>query len=96
MKHHILAKYKPEVSPDRKEELAGEILGLFENVKTIPGIYEVKLHKNCVERDNRFDIMIVIEMDREALESYDTCVWHKQWKNEYGALLEKKAIFDCE
>ena len=40
--------------------------------------------------------MIEIDMDREALEAYDSSVWHRQWKEQYGCLLANKAIFDRE
>ena len=96
MKHHILAKYKAGLTPERKKELAGEILRLFENTTSIEGISSVEVHTNCIDRENRFDIMIVIEMEPEALPAYDDCEWHHIWKDSYGGLLEKKAIFDCE
>lgn len=96
MRHHILAKYNQEVKPEQKDQLAEEILRLFENTKSIAGIHQVEVHKNCVDRENRYDIMIVIEMEKSVLEEYDRCEWHKKWKEEYGRLLEKKAIFDCE
>lgn len=96
MRHHILAKYNQEVKPEQKDQLAEDILHLFENTKSISGIHQVEVHKNCINRENRYDILIVIDMEKTSLEEYDQCVWHKQWKEEYGKLLEKKAIFDCE
>ena len=96
MKHHIIAKYIPEITAEQKKEFAPAILELFKNTASIDGIHGVEVHTNCVDRDNRFDIMIVIDMEKDALPEYDSCVWHKEWKNKYGPLLEKKAIFDCE
>lgn len=96
MKHHILAKYTSAVLPEEKDRLAAEIFDLFDNTRSIKGISSVEVHKNCVDRDNRYDIMIVIEMERESLPEYDSCEWHRIWKDKYGPLLEKKAIFDCE
>lgn len=96
MNHCILAKYKSEIDDSRKEELAEEINALFQNTTSINGIHSVKIHKNCVSRENRFDIMIIITMDREALEEYDECIWHKKWKEKYANYLDKKAIFDYE
>ena len=81
MKHDILVKYKPEVMKERKAEL-------------IPEIHDVALYPNVVERENRYDLMIEIDMEREALEAYDNSVWHRQWKEQYGSLLASKAIFD--
>ncbi len=94
MKHDILVKYKPEVTKERKAELIPEIAELFGHTKEIPGIHDVTLYPNVVERENRYDLMIEIDMDRKALEAYDNSVWHRQWKEQYGSLLASKAIFD--
>ena len=80
MKHDILVKYKPEITKERKAELIPEIKALFEHTTERPGIHGVTLYPNVVER--------------EALEAYDHSSWHQQWKDQYGGLLEKKAIFD--
>ena len=96
MKHDILVKYKPEITKERKAELIPEIRELFEHTTEIPGIRGVRVMPNVVDRENRFDLMIEIDMDREALDAYDGCVWHHEWKERYGQLLEKKAIFDHE
>lgn len=96
MKHDILIKYKPEVMKGRKAELIPEIRELFEHTTEIPGIHGVRLYPNVVERENHYDLLIEIDMEREALEAYDCSVWHRQWKDQYGDLLEKKAIFDHE
>ena len=41
-------------------------------------------------------MMIVIDMDKEALPTYDESEPHKRWKVGYGDIIEKKAVFDCE
>ena len=94
MKHDILVKYKPEITKERKAELIPEIKALFDHTTEIPGIHGVTLYPNVVERENRYDLLIEIDMEREALEAYDHSSWHQQWKDQYGGLLEKKAIFD--
>lgn len=96
MKHDILVKYKPEISKEQKAALIPEITELFGHLTEIEGIHGVQVYPNVVERENRYDLLIEIDMDREALEVYDASVWHYQWKDRYGALLEKKAIFDHE
>ena len=96
MKHHILVKYTSAVNDIQKAELAPEILKLFSHVKEIPGISDVNVYTNCINRDNRYDLMIVIDMEKNALPDYDDCIWHKQWKSDYSHIIEKKAIFDCE
>ena len=50
----------------------------------------------CVDRANRYDLMIVLDMDKDALPNWDASDIHHRWKDEYGGLLEKKAIFDYE
>lgn len=96
MKHDILVKYKPEISKARKAELIPEIQALFDHTTELPGIHAVRLYPNVVERDNRYDLLIEIDMERESLDAYDHSVWHQQWKEQYADLLEKKAIFDHE
>ena len=94
MKHDILIKYKAQITKEQKTALIPEIKALFEHTTEIPGIHAVKLYPNVVDRENRYDLLIEIDMDREALEVYDDSSWHQLWKEQYGSLLEKKAIFD--
>ena len=94
MKHDILVKYNAGVTKQQKAELIPEIQALFDNTTEIPGIHGVTLYPNVVDRENRYDLLIEIDMEREALEVYDQSRWHRQWKERYGHLLEKKAIFD--
>lgn len=96
MIHFVIAKFKPEIPAEEKEAMYPEILDLFSHTKSIPGIRDVRMRTNCVNRPNRYDIMIMIDMEPDALPLYDECEWHKRWKSEYGALLETKAIFDSE
>ena len=94
MKHDILVKYNAGVTKQQKAELIPEIQALFDHTTEIPGIHGVTLYPNVVDRENRYDLLIEIDMEREALEIYDRSRWHRQWKEQYGHLLEKKAIFD--
>ena len=96
MKHNILVKYKPEITKERKADLIPEIQALFDHTLEIPGIHEVRLYPNVVERENRYDLLIELDMEADALDPYDRSEWHRQWKEQYGDLLEKKAIFDYD
>lgn len=96
MKHYIIARYKPEITAEQKERFAPEILKLFQETLSVPGIRAVEVKTNCVARENRYDVMIILTMDAAALPAYDGCPAHHTWKNTYGQYLEKKAIFDCE
>ena len=39
---------------------------------------------------------IEVEMEKAALPNWDASRIHHQWKEQFGGLLEKKAIFDYE
>ena len=93
MRHFIIVKLK---DPKEKEALAAPVKALFDQTLAIPGIHEVKLHLSCSERSNRYDMMIEIIMEPEALAAYDVSEPHRRWKQEYGRRIEAKAIFDCE
>ena len=93
MRHFIIVKLKDS---KEKESLAGPVKALFEQTLEIEGIHQVKLHLSCSERPNRYDIMIEIIMEPEALAAYDISEPHRRWKQEYGSHIEAKAIFGCE
>ena len=93
MKHYIIAKFKDR---SRTASFVAPVKALFEETLQIPGIHAVSVKPCCIDRPNRYDLMIEIDMDREALEAYDACEPHKRWKQEYGDLLEAKTIFDSE
>ena len=94
MKHCILAKWKETVLD--KTALLAQVRDLYTAADTIPGVHGVTVYPCCVDRPNRYDLMIVLDMDREALPNWDASNIHHRWKDEYGGLLEKKAIFDYE
>lgn len=95
MKHCILAKYTA-AAYERREELLGRIRELFSVAGDIPGVHGAAVYPNCVVRSNRYDVLIVLDMEEAALPLYDESPMHHRWKDEFGALLEKKAIFDFE
>lgn len=92
MKHHIIVKWNEKVKD--KAVLIPEIKSLFEKTLSIEGIGDVKLIPNIIERPNRYDLMIVITMEEDALTAYDESEYHKEWKDKYGSLIESKCIFD--
>lgn len=95
MKHCILAKYRPEVYP-RREELLPRIREIFGPAAELEGVRCIHVYPNCVARDNRYDVLIVLDMTPEALPLYDASAPHRLWKEEFGPLLAQKAIFDFE
>ena len=94
MKHDIIVKLTPEVKGDNFPEFLTNVVMLFSNLHQIPGVHEIHYFPNVISRDNRYDLMIEIDMEEEALEAYDKSVWHQQWKEQYGKYIEKKAIID--
>lgn len=94
MLHHILVKWKER--PADPSALHEQIQALFNQTLTLPGVHGVELIPNVVDRPNRYDLLIRIDMDMDALPVYDACEAHHCWKEQYGPLIEKKAIFDCE
>lgn len=73
-----------------------EINGLFSSLTELDGIHSVSVCPNCTDRRNRYDLMIEITMEKDALEVYDSSPQHARWKSEYCPLLEAKAVFDRE
>ncbi len=94
MKHDIIVKWNSDIDDKQKTAMIPAIRALFAHTAAIPGVRGVELIPNVTPRPNRYDLMIEIDMDPSALEAYDNCEWHRQWKSEYGALIDKKAIFD--
>ena len=92
MRHHILVKWKEDIpTPDYTP-----IENIFKAALSIPGIHSVSLHPNVVDKPNRYDLLILLCVEKEALPAYDASEAHRQWKETYGSGIEKKAIFDCE
>ena len=94
MRHHILVKWNEQASD--REKLRRDIEVLFQQVLEVPGIHRVDVLPNMVDRPNRYDLLILLTMDREALDAYDNCAAHHTFKDTYTPYMEKKAIFDCE
>ena len=94
MKHCILAKWKETVSD--KAALLAQVTALYRAADSISGVHSVQIYPCCIDRPNRYDLMIVLDMDKSALLAWDASAVHHQWKEQYGMLLEKKAIFDYE
>lgn len=94
MKHHIIVKFNKEAPA--LDEMIPEIESIFAGVKDVEGVHGFSLVKNCVDRSNRYNLMIVIDMERQSLEAYDGCSAHKEWKEKFSRYIESKAIFDSE
>ena len=93
MKHCIIVKF---IEGTDYRALEKPVLGIFEETLSIPGIHGVELRLSNSDRPNRYDMMIVMDMEKDALPAYDVSEPHLRWKTEYGGLVAKKAIFDCD
>ena len=93
MKHYIITKFKEDCD---WKAMVPQIRELFEGLIGIPGIYGVEVKPCCVDRANRYHVMIEIDMEPEALTAYDASEPHRLWKQNYGDLMDKKTIFDSE
>lgn len=94
MKHCILVKWNETVTD--KAAIAEQAERVFAPVTGIPGVHGITLRKNIIDRPNRYDLLIEIDMEPEALNVYDDSAAHHAWKDGFGARIEKKAIFDFE
>lgn len=95
MKHCILSKFKEEEKGNILTYLP-DIKEIFNQTLDIEGINKVDYHLNCIDRENRYHLLIEIDMEESALPVYDKSAPHKLWKEKYGDKLEKKAIFDFD
>lgn len=94
MRHHIIVKYTDQVTD--KPALDREITALFAQAAEIPGVHGADVCSNVIDRANRYDLMIVVRMERDALPAWDASDLHHRWKAQYGHLVAAKTIFDCE
>ena len=94
MKHCILVKWNSLV--DNKKALLPDIQSIFDKLLNFDNVQSVKIYENVVDRSNRYDLMICIEMEKNFLPTYDSSIPHHEWKEKYGKYVENKAIFDFE
>lgn len=94
MKHCIIVKWNETVT-DNAAILDG-VREVFADCTATDGVKGVEIIPNVIDRPNRYDVMIVVTMDKDALPSWDNSDTHKRWKAEYGDRIASKAIFDAE
>ena len=94
MRHHILIKWNDQ-APDH-DRLRQEIETLFQATLDVPGIHRVDVLPSVIDRPNRYDLLVLLTMDRDALDAYDACAPHHTFKETYTPYMAQKAIFDCD
>lgn len=94
MLHHILVKWNESV--ENKAEFKQRAERAFAGVTDIPGVFTCEFISSCSDRDNRYDLMIRMRMETEALTTYDQSTLHRNWKKDFTQYIAQKAIFDCD
>ena len=92
MQHYIIVKYTQDVYS--KAEMLQSIRALFLDAARIPGVRGAQVFPNCIQRENRYDLMIVVDMEKDALQNWDDSALHHAWKERYGQYIAQKTIFD--
>lgn len=92
MLHYIIVKWNNTVD---KKATANKVRSMYDSATNIYGIHNVDIKENITTINNRYDLMIILSMDNDALPVWNESELHKKWKSEYGSQIEKKCIFDC-
>lgn len=69
MKHCILARFRADAGDWRA--YLPEIREIFSAAGDIPGVRGAEVFHNCVDRENRYHVLIRLDMDPAALAAYD-------------------------
>lgn len=93
MKHYIIVKFNENVE---KEKLINPIKELFQKAMYIKEVMNVDIYESNMDLPNRYDLMIKMDLSKNALEEFDNGEIHKEWKEEFGKYIMNKTIFDCE
>lgn len=93
MKHYIIVKLNENTE---KGELINPIKELFQKAMNIKDIVKVDIYESNMELPNRYDLMIKMDLSKEALDEFDNGEIHKEWKERFGEYIANKTIFDCE
>ena len=94
MKHHIIVKFVDSVAD--RQALFGEIAAHFAPAADIEGIHGVTICPSVTDLPNRYDLMIILDMEKSALPVWAECAVHTEWKRKYSPVIGQKAIFDCD
>ena len=92
MKHYILVKWNELVTD--KVAIIEDAKKVFSKCLKVEGIRAIEFLPNIVDKPNRYDLLIRIDMDKESLEDYIHSEGHIEWKENYTKFIQSKAIFD--
>lgn len=93
MKHYIIVKFNKGFNYLDK---INEIKELFNESLKIDGVKAIDIFLSNSKLDNRYDLMIKMDLTNKALSEFDNSWIHQKWKDEYGKYIDNKVIFDCD
>lgn len=93
MKHYIIVKFDEKTE---KEKIINPIRELFQNAIKIKEVEKVEIYESNMDLPNRYDLMIKMDLSKNALKEFDNGEIHKEWKEKFGKYITSKTIFDCE
>ncbi len=93
MKHYIIVKF---IEGYNYIEEINNIKELFNESLKLDGVSRIDIYKSNSSRSNRYDLMIMMTLTNDGLDSFDNSWIHKKWKEDYGKYIESKTIFDCD
>lgn len=93
MKHYIIVKFNEKIE---KEKIIDPIRELFQKAIKIKEVEKVEIYESNMDLPNRYDLMIKMDLSKNALKEFDNGEIHKEWKEKFGKYITSKTIFDCE
>ncbi len=93
MIHYLLLKFEPEYFSDEIFQFA---LDTFNKLKAeLPGVEDVSLAKNCVDRDDNADLLITMKLRSEdMLGVYLEHPLHQKFVQRVGSHVVQRASID--
>lgn len=88
MRHCILTRFRADAG-DWQAYLP-EIREIFSAAGDIPGVRGAEVFPNCVDRENRYHVLIRLDMDPAALAAYDVSPMHHRWKDRFGPCWKRR------
>ena len=64
--------------------------------RKIKEVEKVEIYESNTDLPNRYDLMIKMDLSKNALKEFDNSEIHKEWKEKFGKYITSKTIFDCE
>ena len=93
MRHYVLLKFEPNYY---NKDVVDFTKNTFNKIKdSLDGIFNVKVLRNCIERDSNMDIMIEMELkDEESLTAYLEHELHLKYASVIDKHIVSKVSFD--